>query len=223
LKANSINTLRGFVSHQLMEIQQIVEEEEKKSIENERSSLILSPPIENRTAFDEKDSHRPNYQDRDVVDDSVYDEMGLFQTIWTILYPLLPQFNFFWLHLLYFVVMSFLGCLILSQVQDISFIDSWFISTSAICVTGLSTLDISLFRVNSQVVILIWMQCGGLIFISIFILFARLVLDRKVRPQRRRIIRYLLIIVTSYLILCQLIGFLIMGIYLEYAQAGKKV
>jgi len=52
------------------------------------------------------------------------------------------------------------------------FVDAWFTSTSALCVTGLTVVDFSQFTVTGQILVLFLMQIGGLgifVFTSILV------------------------------------------------------
>lgn len=63
--------------------------------------------------------------------------------------------------------------------SDVSFIDSMFVSVSAVCVTGLTTVDIATsFTVFGRFVIAILIQLGGLGFAT-FTLFILTILGRK--------------------------------------------
>ena len=82
-----------------------------------------------------------------------------------------------------FVILIFAGAFILSMpvslVKDIKFIDALFISTSAVCVTGLVTVDVpSVFSHFGQFVIAMLIQLGGLGVMTISVTFAFL-LGRK--------------------------------------------
>lgn len=54
----------------------------------------------------------------------------------------------------------------ISQAKPVSFIDALFIATSAVCVTGLSTVDMGSFSHVGQIIILLLIQLGGLGIIS---------------------------------------------------------
>ncbi len=76
-----------------------------------------------------------------------------------------------------FLILIIVGtCLLLlpkCTFQGISFIDALFTSTSAVCVTGLSTVDIpSVFTPTGQLVILFLIQIGGLGVMTITSFFA---------------------------------------------------
>lgn len=78
--------------------------------------------------------------------------------------------------LAYFLIVISAGAVLLSlpaswaggggYPESISFIDALFISTSAVCVTGLSTVDTAAFSRFGQIVILSLIQIGGLGIIS---------------------------------------------------------
>ncbi|MFT5702442.1 MAG: trk system potassium uptake protein TrkH [Desulforhopalus sp.] len=68
--------------------------------------------------------------------------------------------------------------------HGVSFLDALFISTSAVCVTGLTTLPTSGFNLPGQIIILILIQVGAIgimTFTASFILFFRGELDFKNR------------------------------------------
>ena len=66
------------------------------------------------------------------------------------------------------------------------FIDAWFTSTSAVCVTGLIVVDTATaFSTAGQVIILILIQIGGL-GIMIMTYFSRFVLGRKVSLEEKQ-------------------------------------
>lgn len=91
-----------------------------------------------------------------------------------------------------FIFAIFTGSLILSlpiavnpQIK-LSFLDALFISTSAVCVTGLSTVDVpSVFSTFGQVVIITLVQIGGL-GIMTFSALLSLLLNRKLSQRESR-------------------------------------
>lgn len=73
--------------------------------------------------------------------------------------------------------------------RSIGWIDALFISTSAICVTGLSFLDItSTFTTFGEIVLLVLVQVGGLGFMVFGVLFAVL-LGKKIGLKERLLIQ----------------------------------
>jgi trk system potassium uptake protein len=90
-----------------------------------------------------------------------------------------------------FVLSIFIGALLLSLPQarvspdSFGFIDALFTATSAICVTGLTTLDIKThFSGLGQAVILILIQLGGLGIMTFYAMIT-LVLNRKLSQEER--------------------------------------
>ena len=79
--------------------------------------------------------------------------------------------------LLGFVVIILVGSMILklpisNNGKDINFIDAFFTSTSAVCVTGLTTkIPAEQFSTFGQIVIMCLIQIGGLRFYDIYIAF----------------------------------------------------
>lgn len=78
----------------------------------------------------------------------------------------------------YFIAISLLGSFLLScpfsyeSKMPIPYIDALFVSVSAVCVTGLSTVDMSLFSVTGFIVIMGLIELGGLgliTFVSLYI------------------------------------------------------
>lgn len=102
---------------------------------------------------------------------------------------------------------TFLGLIVLGtfllmlpfafQLKSLSFIDALFTATSAVCVTGLTVVNTNQFTTFGQVVILIFIQLGGLglmTFSTAFLLMvgrspsmrSRLVLHETLTPSLRR-------------------------------------
>jgi len=81
--------------------------------------------------------------------------------------------NYFSLHFCYFIVVCLIGAALLFMIDDISFIDSTFIAVSAMCVTGLSTVDFSKVSVKSQIVVLFLILVGSQVFMTIVPLLVR--------------------------------------------------
>jgi len=100
--------------------------------------------------------------------------------------------------LISFLFVIFLGTLILMMGfttmdgKGLSFIDSLFTSTSAVCVTGLVVVDTAVqFTVWGQLVILILIQIGGLgiMILSYFAVFA---LRRKISLEDKLLLSFML-------------------------------
>lgn len=79
--------------------------------------------------------------------------------------------------LLGFIIIIFIGAIILklpisNNGKDIKFIDAFFTSTSAVCVTGLATIIPSeQFSIFGQVVLMCLIQIGGLRIYDIYIIY----------------------------------------------------
>ena len=97
--------------------------------------------------------------------------------------------------LLSFMVVTILGGILLSlpismrDGKSVKLIDGFFIATSAICVTGLSSIDIgSVYNIFGQMVILVLIQLGGLgviTFTSVIIIM----ISKKIRYYTKKIVQ----------------------------------
>ena len=163
---------------------------------------------------------------------------------WNMIYPFIdpfvPKANFFWFHLGYFIFMGLLGGLILWGLEDnLSYLDGLFVATSAVCVTGLSSADFSTFSTNGQVLVLVWIFSGGLVMISLIPVLIRLIFAKfrhrfldlisniddyqELTTQAQRILKILLITISTYIVTIQLIAFIIMGAYLAADSSANSV
>ena len=89
------------------------------------------------------------------------------------------------------VIVSFLLCLpiCVKEGVELSFLDSLFISTSSICVTGLSTINVGqTFNWLGQVILLITIQFGGLGVVT-FATLLLLALRRRITLEDRLLIQ----------------------------------
>lgn len=94
-----------------------------------------------------------------------------------------------------FILIICVGTVLLSlpiastEHKSIGVLNALFTSTSAVCVTGLTVVDIgSQFTIFGQVVIMLLFQVGGLGFITFAVLFA-LLMDKKIGLKSRLIIQ----------------------------------
>ncbi|MGE5404915.1 MAG: TrkH family potassium uptake protein, partial [Candidatus Saccharibacteria bacterium] len=93
-----------------------------------------------------------------------------------------------------FLVVMVLGGLLLSlpvasRGPEVSFVDGLFTATSALCVTGLVTVDPgSTFNLFGQLIILFWIQAGGLGVIVLSTLYA-LILGKKIGLKQRLMLK----------------------------------
>eukprot|EP01116_Phalansterium_solitarium_P017986 TRINITY_DN4591_c0_g1_i1.p1 TRINITY_DN4591_c0_g1~~TRINITY_DN4591_c0_g1_i1.p1 ORF type:complete len:790 (+),score=192.60 TRINITY_DN4591_c0_g1_i1:134-2503(+) len=84
------------------------------------------------------------------------------------------RLNYYPLHLLYFAVCCLIGGAIIFGIEgNVTYIDALFMSTSAMCITGLATLDVSTFRLGSQIVLFFLMFFGGQVLMSIIPMLVR--------------------------------------------------
>ena len=95
--------------------------------------------------------------------------------------------------LIVILIGTFFLCLPISSADGkwFSFVDSFFVSTSAVCVTGLTTVDLAVhFSLFGKIIVMLLIQIGGLGFVTIssmiFMVFGkklsfeqRLTIDRK--------------------------------------------
>ena len=97
--------------------------------------------------------------------------------------------------LLSFIIVTILGGILLSlpismnYEKNVKVIDGFFIATSAICVTGLSSIDIgSVYNIFGQIIILILIQLGGLgviTFTSVIIIM----ISKKIGYYTKKIVK----------------------------------
>jgi trk system potassium uptake protein TrkH len=141
------------------------------------------------------------------------------------------------LFFLYFILNISLGWLFLSFPAawrgpgGVSAIDSLFISVSAVCVTGLATVDTSLFSNFGHIVLIYLMEAGGLgiiTFSTLYLIFpgAKMSMEsrkmiqsytvRGAKVKPKTIVFFILI----YTVLMQILGFISLNVF--FRQAGDK-
>jgi trk system potassium uptake protein len=95
---------------------------------------------------------------------------------------------------LYFLSIIFIGSVLLSQdnvwkgINDLEYIDALFTSVSAVCVTGLITVNTADFNIAGQIIIMLLIQAGGLGIITFTTLFLTLP-GRKISFRNQKIIK----------------------------------
>ena len=72
--------------------------------------------------------------------------------------------------------------------EPVSFVDSLFTTVSAICVTGLASVDMSVYSTWGLVLLLFLIEAGGLGFVSFLVLYAALP-SKKMSLVNRRIVK----------------------------------
>lgn len=109
------------------------------------------------------------------VDSTTFNSLIISQNKCTPCWKILFRFtknhsNYYRLHFLYFFFASLLGgCFIyISEAKrNLRFIDAYFTSVSAMCVTGLSTVDFSQFSITGQIVTFIMILLGSSVLTSV--------------------------------------------------------
>jgi len=90
--------------------------------------------------------------------------------------PVNPVFKIIFSFVILIVAGAFILSMPVSLVKEIKFIDALFISTSAVCVTGLVTVDVpGVFSHFGQFIIAVLIQLGGLGVMTISVTFAFLI------------------------------------------------
>ncbi|MBN2643730.1 MAG: hypothetical protein JXR78_18920 [Victivallales bacterium] len=136
------------------------------------------------------------------------------------------------LFILSFLLLIAMGTVLLQTIMllgknGISFIDALFISTSAVCVTGLTTVPTSQFNIGGQLILLLLMQLGGLgimTLTSFFIIMVRreMNLDNKllisgvIETFSGRELNGLLRVVVMYSLIIEAIGALLLTAGFHY-------
>ncbi len=98
----------------------------------------------------------------------------------------------------YFLIIIFLGTLLLSLPaawsgqKDLKLVDRLFTATSAVCVTGLITVDTAKYTLTGQIIILLLIQSGGLGIISFTTIYILLPLKRVSLRNRNVISTFVL-------------------------------
>lgn len=94
---------------------------------------------------------------------------------------------------IYFIFMAVIGSFLLSlpfcyNGEKIPFIDAIFVTVSAICVTGLSTVDMSVFSNAGFMILLLLIEAGGLGLVSFFTIYLTFT-SKKLSLVNRNIIK----------------------------------
>ena len=94
---------------------------------------------------------------------------------------------------IYFIFMAVIGSFLLSlpfcyNGEKIPFIDAIFVTVSAICVTGLSTVDMSVFSNAGFMILLLLIEAGGLGLVSFFTIYLTFA-SKKLSLVNRNIIK----------------------------------
>ena len=148
------------------------------------------------------------------------------------------HFTYFRAHLLYFLLLSFVGgvAIYLIEGRSAPFVDTLFMAVSASTVTGLATLDLPSMHLGSKIVILVLLVVGGNVFMSAAPVllrrhyFVRALASRYADEEERaaaresqieyRALGIVLRVVAAYIIVAEGVAFLILGCYFQWAPAG---
>ncbi|MCC5815092.1 MAG: hypothetical protein JJT78_10070 [Leptospira sp.] len=90
---------------------------------------------------------------------------------------LIPKFSVARVIALFFLFFIFFGsaCIFISEKFTLSYVDSLYLSASAICVTGLSPIPLSSLSHSTHWIIMILVQIGGLGIITFTVLIGLLI------------------------------------------------
>ncbi len=139
--------------------------------------------------------------------------------------------------LIAFLVLILIGCGLLllpfSTKMPISFVDSLFMSTSAVCVTGLSVVSMNNFTPIGKIVILVLIQIGGLGYMSLtsFLLISfkkklsyedKLILKESMNYYTMHDLMDFFKRIGLFVVICEVIGSIILSIsfYGRYGLGG---
>ena len=132
----------------------------------------------------------------------------------------------------YFSFLAIIGTLLLNlpffykSGEPIAFIDSLFVTVSAICVTGLSTVDVSVFSNSGLFLLMILIEAGGLGIITFFVMYL-VTPDKRISLVNRRLLRdffiddveinprRILFKILTYTFSIQIVGFILLSIFLK--------
>lgn len=146
------------------------------------------------------------------------------------------NFTFYRLHFTAFLLMGFAGAIALCLIEESSFIDALFMAFSAVCVTGLVTLDTGRLHLSSQIVIFFLIMGGGnILWSTVPVLMRRYFFAQTMRRQlaglgiprheasrlldnevEYRALGWVLRIAYFHLLFWPLLFFVIFGLYFTY-------
>ena len=119
--------------------------------------------------------------------------------------------------------------------KGLRFVDAWFTSTSALCVTGLTAVDFSQFTFAGQLTVMLLIQIGGLgifVFTSILVVSIfqgveqnasfRTILASTIESSHRDAMTMLKYII-YYSAALEFAGLLIMGVYLDWVAKNPPI
>ncbi|KAK7968107.1 uncharacterized protein PG986_002384 [Apiospora aurea] len=98
---------------------------------------------------------------------------------WRVVRPYLPPVNFITVHHAYFIFVSLIAAAVFYAIASaestftVSFVDSWFLITSAFTASGLNTVNLSALATGQQVVLFIMLILGSPVLVSLFTIWFR--------------------------------------------------
>ncbi|KAK8033978.1 hypothetical protein PG993_008973 [Apiospora rasikravindrae] len=98
---------------------------------------------------------------------------------WRVIRPYLPPVNFITVHHAYFIFVSLIAAALFYAIASaestftVSFVDSWFLITSAFTASGLNTVNLSALATGQQVVLFIMLILGSPVLVSLFTIWFR--------------------------------------------------
>src|SRR3989338_2533934 len=139
--------------------------------------------------------------------------------------------SYYWLHLAFWAFM----CLIMSafvyasgRKKDLSYIDSLYYAASATSATGLMSTDFSKEGGGTQILVFLMMLVSGAVFESMIPIMLRIWRLKQTGESytvsiKQSEVYIILGVITFYWFILQLFGFLILGFYIQFSEAGSTV
>ncbi|KAK8013114.1 cation transport protein-domain-containing protein [Apiospora marii] len=99
--------------------------------------------------------------------------------LWRTVRPYLPPVNFITVHHAYFILGSLIAAAVFFGVASadttfsVSFVDAWFLITSAFTASGLNTVNLSQLATGQQVVLFVMLILGSPVLVSLFTIWFR--------------------------------------------------
>src|SRR3989338_560957 len=142
--------------------------------------------------------------------------------------------SYYWLHLAFWAFM----CLIMSafvyasgRKRDLSYIDSLYYAASATSATGLAPTDLAKEGGGTQILVFLMMLVSGAVFESMIPIMLRIWRLRRSKKahmmltneNEASIVYIVLGVIVSYWSILQLIAFLVLGFYIQFARTSSAV
>eukprot|EP01103_Thecamoeba_quadrilineata_P018025 TRINITY_DN6652_c0_g1_i1.p1 TRINITY_DN6652_c0_g1~~TRINITY_DN6652_c0_g1_i1.p1 ORF type:complete len:512 (-),score=41.30 TRINITY_DN6652_c0_g1_i1:161-1696(-) len=145
--------------------------------------------------------------------------------------------NFLFYHFMFITLFSLFGGLIIWAIEDLTYMNALFTSTSSMTGTGMYTIDYSQLTIYSKVITLVQSVIGDWLLLSLvppilryFYYQKQMFLQKDKDPGYitrlsfySRTCILLITVVLAYWILFQLVAFLILGLYMEYSSSAHQI